>query len=463
MGERLELPGGERVGEGELDRHAAVVVARQGRQKERRLDEVFPWRRGRGSGGPGAGFRRWASPVAHSGKVHLEAEGDRRPLGHRPARGRVSHHRVGHHRRRHRHRAAHHPPAVEAEELHRLGAERLAEPAEAHIHRHLRHDPASDDLLEDLGPIAEERVHRGSLAAEQSGEPGGPGERGEGIERLVIKRCHEIHGHPLPCPVEGVVGRLHAGPPDFLRPRLDAAGESLPGDLEPLVCPGDVDHLLLQMEPAVAHHPCPEREAAAVVVADLNPHRPLRPPRLGPVAREELAVLEHLDEDAALVVAGGDNRFEGASRRGLRGRRGEHEGTLDRGCRGLGVDDFNRVAGLHVGGAVGSGDDKLCPVDAGPQFDLRHGLAGDFVGVVLGFEDLLTILPPFWIIWIGRGKRDREPARFSATLGPGDGASGGARAGHGEGRKEVAAERLFWLHEAADRERASGCARLVVE
>ena len=121
------------------------------------------------------------------------------------------------------------------------------------------------------------------------------------------------------------------------------------------------------------------------------------------------------------------------------------------------------MAGLHVGGAVGSGDDKLCPVDAGPQFDLRHGLAGDFVGVVLGFEDLLTTLPPFWIIWIGRGKRDREPARFSATLGPGDGASGGARAGHGEGRKEVAAERLFWLHEAADRERASGCARLVVE
>ena len=116
VGERLELPGGERVGEGELDRHAAVVVARQGRQKERRLDEVFPRRRRSG----GSRVRRWRrpSPVAHSGEVHLKAEGDRRPLGHRPARGRVSHHRVGHHRRRHRHRAAHHPPAVEPEELH---------------------------------------------------------------------------------------------------------------------------------------------------------------------------------------------------------------------------------------------------------------------------------------------------------------------------------------------------------
>ena len=217
------------------------------------------------------------------------------------------------------------------------------------------------------------------------------------------------------------------------------------------------------MEPAVAHHPSPQREAAAVVVADLDPHRPLRPPRLGPVARKQLAVAEHLDEDPALVVASGNERLERAPRLGRHCRRGEHEGALDRGSRRFWVDDFNRVAGLHVGGAVGSGDDKLCPVDAGPQFDLCHGLAGDAVGGDIKLEDFLTALPAFWIIWIGRGKRDREPARFSATLGPGDGASGGARAGHGEGRKEVAAERLFWLHEAADRERASGCARLVVE
>ena len=217
------------------------------------------------------------------------------------------------------------------------------------------------------------------------------------------------------------------------------------------------------MKPAVAHHPGPQREAAAVLVANLDPHRPLRPPRLGPVARKELAVLQHLDEGAALVVAGGDDRLEGAPWLGGRCRGGEHEGPLDHGSRRFGGDDFNRVAGPHVGGTVGPSDDKLCTVDAGPEFDLRHRLAGDSVGGVFGFEDLLATLPALGIIWIGRGKRDREPARFSATLGPARGATDGAGTGHGEGREEVAAERLLWLHEAADRECASGRARLVIK
>ena len=82
------------------------------------------------------------------------------------------------------------------------------------------------------------------------------------------------------------------------------------------------------------------------------------------MARKELAVAEHLDEDAALVVAGRDERLERAPRLGGRRRRGEHEGALDRGSGRFWVDDFDRVAGLHVGGAVGSGNDELCPVDA---------------------------------------------------------------------------------------------------
>ena len=472
VGERLELPGGERVGEGELDRHAAVVVTLEIGKEECRLDEVFPGRRR--SGGSRVRRWRWSSPLTHGGEIHLEAEGDRRPLGHQPAqpgRGGIpahhsfGQHRVSHHRRR-RHRAAHHwehSTAIESEELHRLGAERIAEPAEADLDRHLRHRPASHDLLEDLGAVAEQRVHRRRLTAEERGEAGGPGERRERIERLVVEGRHDLSGHPLPCPVEGVVGRLHAGPPDFLRPRFDAAGEPLPGDLKPLVRPGNVDDLLLQMKPAVAHDPRAEREAAAVVVADPDPHRPLRPPRLGPVARKELAVLQHLDEGASLVVAGGDDRLEGAPWLGGHRRRGKHEGTLDRGSRGLGVDDFNRVAGLHVGGAVGSGDDKLRPVNAGGELDLRYGLAGDSVGGVLGFEDLPTALPPFWIIRIEAGKGRREPPWLRSTVAPGGGASGGARAGHGEGLEEVAAERLLRLDEAADRERASGRAWLVIE
>ena len=217
------------------------------------------------------------------------------------------------------------------------------------------------------------------------------------------------------------------------------------------------------MHPAVAHHPRAERETAAVFVANLDPHRPLRPLWLGPVAREELAFLQHLNEDAALVVAGGDERLERAPRLGRHRRRGEHEGALDHGSGGIRVDDLERVAGLHVGGAVGPRDDKFRPVDAGPQFDLRHGLAGDSVGGVLGLEDLLTALPPFGIIRIWVGDRRRDPRWLAATLAPGCRASGGARAGHGEGLEEVAAERLFRLDEAADRERASGRARLVVE
>ena len=46
MREPLELPGGERVWERELDREGAVLVGHERRQKERRLDQVFP--RGRG-------------------------------------------------------------------------------------------------------------------------------------------------------------------------------------------------------------------------------------------------------------------------------------------------------------------------------------------------------------------------------------------------------------------------------
>ena len=217
------------------------------------------------------------------------------------------------------------------------------------------------------------------------------------------------------------------------------------------------------MEPAVAHHPSPQREAAAVVVADLDPHRPLRPPRLGPVAREELAVAEHFHEDAALVVAGGDDRLEGAARFGGHRRRGEHEGALDHGSRRFWVDDFDRVAGLHVGGAVGAGDDKLRPINAGPQLDLRHGLAGDSVGVVLGFEDLLAALPALGIIRIGVGERGRDPPRLGSTLAPRCSPPGGPRPDHSEWLEEVAAERLLGLDEAVDRERASGRARFVVE
>ena len=61
VGEALELPGGERVWQRELDRDVAVLVRRERRQKERRLDHVFPWGRScRGSG------RRLASRLAGS-------------------------------------------------------------------------------------------------------------------------------------------------------------------------------------------------------------------------------------------------------------------------------------------------------------------------------------------------------------------------------------------------------------
>jgi hypothetical protein len=50
VGEALELPGRERVGQRELDRHDAVLVTRKRWQKERRLDEVLPRRRRGGCG-----------------------------------------------------------------------------------------------------------------------------------------------------------------------------------------------------------------------------------------------------------------------------------------------------------------------------------------------------------------------------------------------------------------------------
>ena len=75
MGEALELPGRERVGERELDRHDAVLAARKRRQEERRLDEVFARRRGRGGGDRRATGALWVARLEFVGFIDSSGTG----------------------------------------------------------------------------------------------------------------------------------------------------------------------------------------------------------------------------------------------------------------------------------------------------------------------------------------------------------------------------------------------------
>ena len=251
MGESLELPGGERVGERELDREDAVLVRRERRQKERRLDQVFS--RGRGCRGRRLARRLVGAicrfvlldllAVLTRGPPLLKAVHCRRIL--RQAfrrRGRGHRHRVGFAEGHAPHHAATKPSAYPAAEWRAKRSTELAIRQLRHLHKAGRE--AAEDLVEAFAGVREGEVQPARLAAEEAHQPvAGPLVRGERIERLVVKSSHHLGEHRCRRPRDRISNAGNLGPPDLLRTWLQPTRESFPRDRQFLVGPGHIDRL----------------------------------------------------------------------------------------------------------------------------------------------------------------------------------------------------------------------------
>ena len=357
MSERLELPRGERVGQRELERHDAAGVRRERGQEERRLGEVLA--RGRRSSGAARGFRRWHAPIARLAFLVLPLPQD--AVG----RHAVGHHRLcrrGRHRHGHRHAAV--PPASEGAHPTGLRSEWLAEVPVGHVDRLIPRLELPEDLIEQLPRVRERHHALVRFTAQQSLQSTRPVVRGQGIERLVVERGHHLgHGRGRR-PSERVGSGHDLCPPHLLLARLHPPREPFPFDREALVRPRHVDRERLGLKPALVHEPGPHGEPAAVVVAHLHAHRPLRSARLRPEPRERLPRPRHLDERPAPVVARAYERLELAPRLGDEFFRYEHERAFH-GIAGAGqIEHLDRVPCLHGRRIAGRRHDELGSIDA---------------------------------------------------------------------------------------------------
>ena len=458
MGEPLELPGGERVGQRKLDCHDAFLVAHKRREKEGRLGEIFPRGRG-GCGGWGRRRRLGGLLVAVGGRTGAFGQ-----HAFRLCRCGVGHRHRGRGRGRHLHR--HHAPpphphhgAPKAIKTAAGGrAEEVTKLRIGNSDALIAGLPRAENRIEWERAIREGDLRAAPFAAKQTPQAiARPLVRRERVERLVVEDRQHLGDDGSRGPGQRIGHALDSCSPDFRGGRLEPPRKPLPLDRELLVGPRYVDHALLAMEPAIADEPGRHGEATAAVIGGRKHNRPLRFARRGPESLEEFAGLRDLHERPAGRVAGADDcgkllgRGDALLLR-LHRERSLHEVTV--GCRIDHLDDGLRGDGGRV---ARSGQRECSPVDPCRQTGLEQCLARCLIGRGRHGHDLFAVGPGPRVGGIGRAVRARQSRRLRPPAPQ--------RPRHRDGATivEITARHLGRLHEPADRERAGSCVGLAIK